>query len=155
MAVGSYASYADAERVVDYLSDQGFPVEHTVIVGRGLRSVERVTGRLTMWRAAGSSAISGAVLGALFGWIFGLLDWVNPLIAGLLLMLYGAVFGAVVGGLLGLISHALTGGRRDFSSVSGIEADRYDLFVDAEYAAQAGDLLDTEGAPGRGLETGF
>jgi hypothetical protein len=152
LAVGSYESYAEAERAVDYLSDQGFPVEHTAIVGRGLRSVERVTGRLTMWGAAGQSAVSGAVLGALFGWIFGLFDWVNPLIGGLLLALYGALFGAIVGALIGLIAHAVTGGRRDFSSVAGIEAERYDLFVDAEHAAQAGDLLDTQGAPGRGLE---
>lgn len=153
VVVASYGSYAGAERAVDYLSDQRFPVERTAIVGRGLRSVERVTGRMGMWGAAGKAAVSGAVLGALFGWIFGLFDWINPLIAGLLLALYGAVFGAIVGGLLGLLAHAMTGGRRDFSSVSGIEADSYDVLVDAAHATQAGQLLDAQGAPGRGPGT--
>lgn len=141
VAVASYRTYAEAERAVDHLSDQKFPVERTAIVGRGLKSVEQVTGRMTMWGAAGRTALSGAVLGAVFGWIFGLFDWVNPLIAGLLLALYGAVFGAVLGGLLGLIGHAMTGGRRDFSSVSGIQADSYDVLVDAAHAAEASRLL--------------
>lgn len=98
---------------VDYLSDNHFPVRHTAIVGRGPSSVEQVTGRLTAWRAAGQSSM---LLGALFGWLFGLVGW----IAYLLLALYGAIFGAVVGGLIGLASHALTGGRRDFASIRGM-----------------------------------
>jgi hypothetical protein len=149
----SYRTYADAERAVDYLSDQRFPVQRTAIVGRGLSSFERITGRLTTWRAAGQSAAYGAVMGALFGWLFGLFDWVNPLISGLLLALYGAIFGAVAGGLLGLLGHALTGGRRDFSSVAGMRAESYDVLVDAEVAPQAIRLLDAPGAPdapGRG-----
>ncbi|MCD0447259.1 hypothetical protein LO763_26955 [Glycomyces sp. A-F 0318] len=152
IAVGSYGGYAEAERVVDYLSDRQFPVERIAIVGQGLRSVEQVTGRLTMWSAAGRSAVSGAVLGALFGWIFGLLGWVDPLIAGLLLALYGAVFGAVVGGVAGLVAHALTGGRRDFSSVGSLQANSYDVFVEAAYAAEAIELLEAADAPGRGAD---
>ncbi|GIJ50581.1 hypothetical protein Val02_74670 [Virgisporangium aliadipatigenens] len=148
LVVASYPTYADAERAVDYLSDQGFPVQRTAIVGRGLSSFERITGRLTIWRAAAQSAAHGAVLGALFGWLFGLFDWVNPLIASLLLALYGAIFGAVAGGLLGLVGHALTGGRRDFSSVAGMRAESYDIIVDAEVAAQAVQLLDALTAPG-------
>ncbi|MGM1062911.1 general stress protein [Saccharothrix sp. Mg75] len=154
VVVGSYPTYADAERAVDHLSDQRFPVERTAIVGRGLSSFEQVTGRLTTGRAAGQSAVSGAVLGALFGWLFGLFNWVDPLVSGLLLALYGAVFGAVLGAVLGMIGHAMTGGRRDFSSVAGMRADSYDVLVDAAYAAQAGQLLDGAGAPGRGRLAG-
>jgi len=154
IVVASYPTYADAERAVDYLSDQRFPVERTAIVGRGLSSFERITGRLTIWRAAAQSAAYGAVLGALFGWLFGLFDWVNPLISGLLLALYGAIFGAVAGGLLGLLGHALTGGRRDFSSVAGMRAESYDILVDAEVAPQAIQLLDAPAAPGRGGAAG-
>jgi hypothetical protein len=154
VVVGSYSTYADAERAVDYLSDNQFPVQRVTIVGRGLSSFERVTDRLTIWRAAARSAGSGAILGALFGWLFGLFDWVNPLISSVLLALYGAVFGAVVGGLLGLIGHALTGGRRDFSSVSGVRAESYDVVVDAEVAPQALQLLNAPTAPGRDRATG-
>ncbi|MCT2279576.1 glycine zipper family protein [Micromonospora chalcea] len=154
VVIASYSSYAEAERAVDYLSDQKFPVERTAIVGRGLSSFEQVTGRLTIWRAAAQGAASGTVLGALFGWLFGLFDWVNPLISSLLLALYGAIFGAVLGALLGMLGHALTGGRRDFSSITGMRADSYDILVDATVAAQAGQLLDAPTAPGRGQASG-
>ena len=45
--VASYATYGEAQRAVDALSDAGFPVESVVIVGHDVRLVERVTGRLT------------------------------------------------------------------------------------------------------------
>ncbi|MGW5050332.1 general stress protein [Actinokineospora sp. NPDC004072] len=141
LVVGSYSNYADAERAVDYLSDHRFPVEHAAIVGRGLSSFEQVTGRMTLWKSAGQSAISGAVLGAVFGWLFGLFNWINPLISGLLLALYGAILGAIIGAAFGLLAHAMTGGNRDFSSVSGMRADSYDVLVDAPYAEQAGQVL--------------
>lgn len=150
VVVGSYPTYTEAERAVDYLSDQRFPVERVAIVGRGLSSVEQVTGRLTVLGAAGRSALPGAVIGALFGWLFGLFDWINPLISGLLLALYGAIFGAVLGALFGAFGHTLTGGRRDFSSITGMRADTYDVQVDAGLADEATRLLGAAGAPGTG-----
>lgn len=150
VVVGSYGSYPEAERAVDHLSDQGFPVQRVAIVGRGLNMYEQVTGRLTTWRAAAQAAVSGAVIGALLGWLFGVLSWVAPLISGLLLALYGAVFGAVLGAVLGALAHAMTGGRRDFSSVPGMVADSYDVLVDADVADRAAHLLEAPGAPGRG-----
>jgi len=151
VAIGSYRNYTDAERAVDYLSDHGFPVERVAIVGRGLTTYEQVTGRLTTGRAAGNSALSGAIIGALFGWLFGLFDWINPLIAGVLLALYGLVFGAILGAVLGALAHALTRGRRDFSSIPGLRADSYDVLVDMDVAQQAMQLLERPGAPDRGL----
>lgn len=139
--VGSFGSYPDAERAVDILSDNGFPVERVVVVGRGLNSYEQVTGRLTSWRAAGQGMLSGLVVGALFGWLFGILDWVSPLVSGLFLALYGAVLGAIVGAIVGFAGHSVTGGRRDFSSVTSLRADRYDVMVDPPLAEQAEDLL--------------
>lgn len=139
--VASYDSYAQAERAVDYLSDRRFPVQQVAIVGRGLSSVEQVTGRLTFWGAAGRSAMSGAVIGVLFGWLFGLFNWVDPVISVFLLALYGLLFGSVLGGVFGLIGHAFTGGRRDFSSVAAMRADRYDVLVDADAADEATQLL--------------
>lgn len=50
--VASYASYEEAQRAVDRLSDRGFPVENADIVGSDLRLVEHITGRLTTGRAA-------------------------------------------------------------------------------------------------------
>ena len=61
-----------AQRAVDYLSDNQFPVERTAIVGTDLRLVENVLGRLTTGRAALAGAASGAWFGLLFGLLIGI-----------------------------------------------------------------------------------
>ena len=138
--VASYADYAQAQAAVDHLSDRDFPVEHLSIVGEQLRTVERVTGRLTTARAALAGAGSGAVFGALLGLLIGLFS-VTPLLSSLALALWGLVIGAVLGAAFGAAGHAALGGRRDFSSVQGIAAGRYDVVCDADFAARASELL--------------
>ena len=61
--IATYSSYEEAERAVDSLSDQKFPVERVAIVGTGLRSVEQVVGRATTGRAALTGAGQGALIG--------------------------------------------------------------------------------------------
>lgn len=139
--VASFATYREAERAVDSLSDGGFPVERVAIVGRDLQLVEQVTGRMGYGQAALRGALQGAVLGLLFGWLFGLFNWIDLVVASISLALYGLLFGAVIGALLGLLTHSMTGGRRDFASVSGMQASRYDLQVDEEVADEAARLL--------------
>lgn len=138
--VASYADYADAERAVDWLSDRGFPVHRGTIVGTGLRSVERVEGRMTTGRAAQIGAIAGLLLGALVALLFGIFPWTHgsaALLASSLAL--GTLFGVVAGALF---HEAMSGGRRDFVSTRRIEAERYDVQVDAEVAAEATRLLD-------------
>src|SRR5918997_161806 len=139
--VASYASYAEAQRAVDYLSDEGFPVERVSIVAEDLRFVEQVTGRMGYGRAALQGASSGAVIGVLLGFFLGLFSLVDPLVSALVLVLYGLVFGAIIGTIIGLISHAASGGRRDFSSVGGMEAAHYNVMADGEVAGEAQRLL--------------
>ena len=67
--VASYPTYEQAQRAVDHLSDSGFPVEQSAIVGSDLRLVEQVVGRLTKTRAT----LMGAASGAWFGLFVGLL----------------------------------------------------------------------------------
>jgi hypothetical protein len=144
--VATFTSYREAERAVDLLSDKGFPVQRVTIVGRDLRLVEQVTGRMSYGRAALQGALQGAALGVLFGWLFGLFNWINPIIASITLALYGLIFGAVVGALLGLFVHSLTGGSRDFSSVGGMQAERYEVLVDDKVADEAIRLLESQPA---------
>jgi hypothetical protein len=132
--VASYRTYPAAERAVDFLSDRKFPVERVSIVGQGMKLVEQVTGRLTWADAALRGLLTGAVTGGLIGWLFAVFNWFNPAVARGWLILDGLWFGAVVGTLLGLLTYALTRGRRDFTSVSGMQADHYDLLVDASVA---------------------
>ncbi|MDX6601342.1 MAG: hypothetical protein QOF13_544 [Solirubrobacterales bacterium] len=139
--IASYPTYIEAERAVDHLADERFPVERVSIVGRDLHYVEQVTGRMGYPGAALRGAISGALVGALVGWLFGVFDWFEPLLAAAWLAFQGLWFGALVGALIGLGLHALMRGRRDFSSVAGMKADRYDVLVDDEVAGEAARLL--------------
>src|SRR3954449_5992648 len=125
--IATFDNYADAERAVDYLSDQRFEVNRVAIVGRDLEYVEQVLGRLNYGGAALRGAASGALVGALIGWVFGIFNWIDPVTTGLVLALYGVVFGAVVGALMGLLVHALQRGRRDFHAVSGLVPKSYDV----------------------------
>jgi heat induced stress protein YflT len=136
--VGTYDTYLEAERAVDRLADSGFPVERTEIVGRELRVVEQVTGRMTSGRAAAAGAGAGAWWGLLIGLLVGLFTtgpaWLGLIIGGLLI---GAAWGAI----FGFVAHRATGGRRDFSSTSGIVASRYDVTVPDEHVERARELL--------------
>ena len=133
VTVATYKSYEDAQHAVDYLSDNGFPVENAQIVGSDLHLVEQVTGRLT----TGSATLAGAGSGAWFGLFIGLLvglfttgpEWVGLVVGGLLI---GAVWGAI----FGFFAQWATRGRRDFSSQRALVAERYDVIVssDAERA---------------------
>jgi heat induced stress protein YflT len=136
--VGTYDTYLEAERAVDHLADSGFPVERTEIVGRELRVVEQVTGRMTSGRAAAAGAGAGAWWGLFIGLLVGLFTtgpaWLGLIVGGILI---GAVWGAI----FGFVAHRATGGRRDFSSTSGIVASRYDVTVPDEHVEQARELL--------------
>ncbi|MEA2295416.1 MAG: hypothetical protein QOE86_3055 [Solirubrobacteraceae bacterium] len=135
--IATFDDYASAERAVDTLSDRGFAVERTAIVGRDLELVEQVTGRLTTARAALNGALGGGITGLFIGWIFGLFNWWNPVIASGWLALWGLLFGAVIGALFGMIGHMVLGGRRDFASVGAMRAHHYDVVVDEDVAEEA------------------
>ena len=139
--IATFDNYADAERAVDYLSDQRFEVDRLAIVGRELEYVEEILGRMDYGTAALRGAGSGAVVGALIGWIFGLFNWVEPLISALVLAGYGLVFGAIVGALFGLLVYALQRHQRDFHSVSGLRPKYYDVVADVVVADRALQLL--------------
>lgn len=137
VAVTTYPDYASAQRAVDYLSDNKFPVDRVAIVGTDLRLVENVLGRMTTGRAALAGAASGAWFGLLIGLLFGIFSDGGWLAILLTCVLIGAVWGAI----FGAIAHAMTGGRRDFTSRSTLTASQYAVTVDAESADQARQLL--------------
>ena len=139
VVLASYDSYPEAQRVVDYLSDRRFPVERVAIVAEDLRLVEQVTGRMGYGRAA----LQGAGLGAVIGFIIGLFIGLFGFYVAILWLIYGAIIGLIVG----LIGHALSGGQRDFSSIGGIQAGRYNVMADEEVADEASQLLARPGRP--------
>lgn len=136
--IASYSDYAEAQRAVDYLSDNDFPVEHTAIVAEGLKFVEQVTGNLNYGKAILNGAVSGASTGVFIGLIFGLFAFG----AFLTMILYGLIAGAIAGAVLGAVGYAMTGGKRDFTSVGGMQAERYVVMVDNDYADKAQEVLE-------------
>lgn len=136
-SIGRYESYLDAQRAVDFLSDERFPVQFVTIVGTDLKMVERVTGRLTYPRVAGAGAASGAWFGLFVGLLLSLFAPQGESVPLLAAILLGAGFGM----MFGLISYALTRGRRDFTSTSQIVASEYEVLCAAEHAQAAREVL--------------
>lgn len=137
-----YDDYAAAQRTVDFLSDEGFPVQNCMIVGTELKQLERITGRLTTGRVALAGALSGIWLGLFVGVLLTLFGTGNALAAILTTVLLGLVFGLI----WALIGYAATRGQRDFSSVTQVVATKYEVLVEHKVAAEARELL--AGLPG-------
>ena len=136
--VASYSDYSRAQRAVDFLSDEKFPVENVAIIGTGLKLVETVTGRLT----AGRAALAGSAAGLWFGLLIGL--FVAIFSTGTdtwALILWGATWGLIAGVIFSLIAYAMTGGRRDFVSSKDLRADTYDIAVNSNHAEKARSTL--------------
>ena len=149
MSLGVYDRYEDAQKAVDFLSDNEFPVENCMIVGTDLKQVERVTGRLTTGRVALGGLLSGVWLGLFVGLVLSLFGEGSPF--GIIAAT--AVFGALFGVIWALVGYAATRGQRDFSSVSRIVATRYEVLVEHKHAARGRELLAT--MPGAAPPAGF
>lgn len=145
----SYRDYTDAQRAVDRLSDADFPVENLRIVGHGVSTVEAITGRMTNARAALTGAASGAWFGLFIGLLLGMFAVAHAWLAVLATAL---LIGAVWGAIFGFVGHWATHGRRDFTSVSTLAAERYDVVCTPALTAKAATLLTTlRDEPTRGL----
>ena len=146
-SLGVFDKYADAQKAVDYLSDEEFPVQNVLIVGTELKQVERVTGRLTTGRVAVAGAASGAWLGLLIGLLLGIFakegSWLPTVLAG---VGFGLAFGVV----WALIGYAATRGQRDFTSVQKVVATKYEVLVEHKLLAKAQELLAR--MPGRQID---
>jgi hypothetical protein len=139
MSLGVHDRYANAQHAVDYLADQGFPVHNVEIVGTELRSIERVTGRLTRGKIAAAGALSGLWIGLFVGIAFAVFSNRNQLGFLLTTPLLGAVFG-LAWSQFGY-STATRHGTRDFASVNQIVATKYEVLVEHKHAAAAQELL--------------
>ncbi|MDG4798643.1 general stress protein [Micromonospora sp. WMMD1082] len=149
VTIGAYPDYPSAQRVVDHLADNRFPVERTAIVGTDLTLVETVLGRMSTARAALVGAGTGAWFGLFIGLLFGIFtvgNWLAVILAGL-------VIGAIWGAVFGAIAHAMTGGKRDFTSASSLRANQYAVTVEADVAEQARQLLGRIQLGGRNPQT--
>ena len=136
--IARFPEYAEAQAVVDQLSDREFDVSTIKIVGEGLRSEEFVTGRMTKGRAALAGLGSGAWFGLFIGILFGLFA---PGFGLLSIILWSVVIGAIWGAIFGFVAHLATGGKRDFKSLKTMAAETYLVQVQASRANEAMSVL--------------
>lgn len=136
-SVGLFASYEQAQKAVDTLADQNFPVSNLAIVGTDLRLMERVTGRKTWGTVLSDGVMAGLRTGAIVAIIMVLLvpgDFLIQLLAALLI-------GVGVSLVFAVPAYLMSRGQRDFTSVTQTVATRYEVLCEHKVAAQARDLL--------------
>jgi len=140
--IGSYISYLDAQKAVDYLADEKFPVQHVSIVGNDLKMVERVTGKLSYPRVALNGAMTGAWFGLFIGVMLSFFDSNSGASGGPYLNVMTAVLmGAAFWMLFAIIGYAAQRGKRDFTSTNQVLASSYDVIVTPDVAMDARRLL--------------
>ena len=142
--VATYPTYPEAQQAVDVLAGvEDFPLRGAAIVGNDMKSVERVTGRLSWGRAAAAGAVSGLWLGLLIGLVTTIF---SPAASGFGYLIGAVLLGAAFGMLFGLVSYAATRNRRDFSSVMQVVASSYSLVVSPDTANRARNALGVGGS---------
>ena len=138
-SVGIYNTYDEAQRAVDYLSDEKFEVQNLAIVGTDLKSVERVLGRRTWSTVVAQGVQSGLSTGLLVALV--LLIFLPQPGSFLPLFLVALGIGIVLGIGFAALGYALSRGRRDFTSVSQTVATKYEVLCEHKVAAQAREML--------------
>lgn len=137
-SVGVYGKYAEAQKAVDFLADEKFPVENLAIVGTELKLVERVTGRKNWRTVLLGSLNTGITTGLLVGILIGLFSpqsniWAMMLVALGVSIVLNLVFAA--------IGYSLSGGKRDFRSITQTVPTKYEILCEHKVAGQAREML--------------
>jgi len=137
--IGSYSTYQEAHRAVEYLAGNEFPVREVTIVGVDLMLVERVIGRLSWPKVLGTGALSGAWFGLFVGLLLGMF---SPGAVSFWPILVGLAAGVVFGLVFAAVGYATTrSGGREIASASQLVAGRYDVLAQPRNAEKARDLL--------------
>jgi len=136
--LASYDTYPEAQQAVDRLAHADLEVSKLAIVGSDLKTVERVTGRLSYGRVAGAGAASGAWFGLFLGLLLTFfLASPNVLLYALAAIVIGAGFGI----LFGIVSYAITRRTQDYTSTHQVIASRYEIIVDPSMTLRAQEAL--------------
>jgi hypothetical protein len=138
--LGTYDTYLEAQRIVDHLAKADFPVAQVSIVGNDLKSVERVTRKLSWNRAALEGALSGAWFGLFAGLLF---SFITPSGVAGGLFVAAVLIGAAFGLFFRLVTYAINRRNRDFDSTKQVLASNYQVLVDPALTARAQQIIST------------
>ena len=140
--LATYATYAQAREQVDRLAATDFPVSAVSIVGKDLRVVERVRGRLNYAQVA----LSAGVRGVFFGGLIGVFLYLLAPEAGPGQILTSMLLGLAVWLIFGVIGFAMRRGQHGFASSQAVVPTAFDLVVAFDHAARARQELGLGGA---------
>lgn len=135
--VASVRDYEAAQKTVSKLIAGEVPARDIAIVGQGVRTIERITGRLGYATAARSGAVNGVLIGLLLSAILVIGNPDAPI-----QLFVGFVFiGVALGMIMSLITFAIVRRRRDFASVTQLAADHYEVTVLPSSLAKAREVV--------------
>ncbi len=135
--VATVTDYDAAQKLVSQLIAGDVPAREIAIVGVGVRTIERITGRLGYANAARSGAVNGILIGLFLSAIFVLGNPAVPMQAFI-----GMIFvGVAIGMILSLIAYAVVRRRRDYASVMQLSADHYEVTVLSASVGKARQVL--------------
>ena len=135
--IASTRDYEIAQKTVSKLIAAEVPARDIAIVGEGVRTVERVTGKLGYATAARSGAMNGVLIGLLLAAImlFGTPE------APLTLFLGFVMVGVALGMIMSLVTYSIVRRRRDFASMTQMLAEHYEVRVQSASLAKARQVL--------------
>lgn len=138
--IASTKDYEAAQKIVSKLIAGEVPARDIAIVGEGVRTVERVTGKLGYAAAARSGATNGVLIGLLLSavMLFGTPDAPMSLFLGFLLI------GVALGMIMSLVTYSIVRRRRDFASMMQMLADHYEVRVQPASLAKARGVIGPE-----------
>jgi hypothetical protein len=143
--IATFPRYTEVQEAVDHLSDEGFAVSTVSIIWAGLRKVEYVTGRRTALTAARDGSLSGLYFGLFAGVLLSLFVELDEGVSVWSVVITWGLVAAAVGAAWSAFGHFMQRGRRDFSAVDRLEAERYELWIDEEHADRATSMLTAGG----------
>jgi len=133
----SVPEYEAAQKAVSQLIAGEVPAKEIAIVGMGVRTIEKVTGRLGYATAARAGTINGVLIGLFLSAILVLTTPEAPL-----QLFVGFLFiGIAIGMCFSMVSYAIVRRRRDFASVMTVDADHYEVRVLPSSLAKARTVL--------------
>ena len=135
--VGTYDSYLEAQQVVDKLAHADFDVSQLSIVGSDLKTIERITGKMSWGRAALTGAATGAWFGLFAGTVLFLFAATPNIPYAIAVILIGAAFGM----LFGLVRYAVSRRSKDYTSVNQVIASSYQVIAPSGLIVRAQELL--------------
>jgi hypothetical protein len=131
--IAKFDTYENAVEHVEKLLSGNFPVRQIAIVGRGVRTVERLRARVGYPRMALTGALNGALLGVVVI-AFSPADTFNNY-ASTIITFSG------IGAIVNILRFSLSRSKRTFTGQNSLLADTYEIPVPKDLKAEAENAL--------------